>query len=399
MRELLLPPGHSQWWLLSPGIMIYYDHICILKKDFEDVIERAPSSSYHARIAKHLEIVNKDQFTELKIIESIPETTQICSPKRAIKVRDELIRSALDPNDPTLTSQDVFKILFSSFSTWVHFNKRKLLYLNPGEPYHNYLGTEKIPQWEKRIELLKQCCLPNTNKFQEELLQNDPITQGSLLRLITTVLTYMDLTHAGHHIYDPLLQSYLPAIELLEGQTIANKICNQGGDVNKLFEVFHSTMKKYNECLPININIKDLWKESKKHAQIRKNLARLDDTLNRITDDDLKYSLQEVQKQIKSVVQSLETSISIVDHGFWIAGIVCSIISTFLPPSLLSKLSNELSNLQSISKGIGLFAGRYALIADKIIIAQDDDKMRFNNHTKFNKKLFDEHYKPFSSSI
>ena len=399
MRELLLTPGHSQWWLLSPGIMIYYDRISILKKDFDSVIEKASSSSYHARIANHLEFLHKEQFAELNIIDLLPNQLDKLNINEAVKLKDNLIQVALDPEDPTITCIDIFKILHSSFSGWLDLNKRKIKYLNNDEQYSKYMLSEQIPKWNDRLFLLKNYSNSVPDKKLENILLYDKIINSSLLRLIATSLNYMNLTHNGYHIYDPLLQSYMPTIELLEGQNVAKNMCNEEGDVNKLFEVFRAKMKRYNEHFPIDLKISDLWKESKKHEKIRKDLVRLDDTLNRISSNDLKESLFDAQSEVKNIVNAIEITTKSIDNGFWIVGLICDCISPILFPKFAAKISNEISNFQSISKGVGAFAGRYAFIADKIITAQEDLKTNRYISSNFNKHIFDNHYKPFSKDI
>lgn len=100
MRKLFLPPGHSQWWLLSPGVMLYYDCICMLRRDFEETISKESMSSYHQAISRrlssftNLKEVNFELIDSYEILENYNNLYNIRKESRYI--RDSLIQQALD---------------------------------------------------------------------------------------------------------------------------------------------------------------------------------------------------------------------------------------------------------------------------------------------------------------
>lgn len=72
MREVFLTPEHSKWWLLSPGVAIYYDKIKICESDFNKALKEGSQSSYHNQIATHLDsFTSREDFPEIEIIKDV----------------------------------------------------------------------------------------------------------------------------------------------------------------------------------------------------------------------------------------------------------------------------------------------------------------------------------------
>lgn len=48
MRTIYLAPNITSFWMMNPGIILYYDKIYITKEDYDDIYEKKYYSSFHS---------------------------------------------------------------------------------------------------------------------------------------------------------------------------------------------------------------------------------------------------------------------------------------------------------------------------------------------------------------
>ncbi|HIJ29665.1 MAG TPA: hypothetical protein HPP65_05820 [Gammaproteobacteria bacterium] len=111
MREVYLTPEHSKWWLLSPGVTIYYDKIKICQSDYDKSLKEADQSSYHNQIALHLDaFLSRDDFPEIEIIPDDELNLVEDHPQRSEVIKNILFNRVEDKDDPTLEAKDLVKL-------------------------------------------------------------------------------------------------------------------------------------------------------------------------------------------------------------------------------------------------------------------------------------------------
>lgn len=395
MREVYLTPEHSSWWLLSPGVTVYYDKLKICKSDFDKMLRAGGQSSYHDQIALHLDAFkSRSDFPEIEIIDDSELLLSDDYFQRAEVLKNILFKRAIDDSDPTLTPKDLVKLTIDAFQHWIEYNKGKVRYLSKGEAYRNMLGGDLIPSWEQRLrELLDIYRVPD-----EEILDVFSENLGAIStfkRLLASSSRCIDLIDNGKQIYDPMLVEYLPTIQVIEGGRVTKNLVNKNGDVSNFFEAFNIQMAKYTEILPVNINLNDIGKNIADYSEIRSNLQRLDSTISSIQDSDLLSSLSEIKNEIGSLVRQNQNISRNIGYGFWVSGLIWTVASLLGGPGLSRKINDGATTLNMISQGVGKFAGAYSLITDRVIL-QQDSKLTANSYNRVDYNYFKKHYWDFS---
>lgn len=401
MRKLFLPPGHSQWWLLSPGVMLYYDCICMLRRDFEETISKESMSSYHQAISRrlssftNLKEVNFELIDSYEILENYNNLYNIRKESRYI--RDSLIQQALDSDQGFISKRSIFLLLYSSFSAWMEFNKRKLSFLHKSEPLYEYLynNPKNYNTWIRRekelIYWILNADILSDNEFKD-ICKND--ISGALLRLIETSLLYILLMQSGRQIYDPLLYSYSNTIDTLRLGHFTKNIEIKKATLFDEYNLLLSRKARRLYFLPPHLQGDDLKRAIDKYEIIRKSLNRLDKTLKSISDEDLKYSLKDIIEEIRANIFSIKKISKTIEYAFWIAGFLNQLFPILLNPYILNKTNELLENKLLQINSYGLFACGFEKIAKEIINNQQllKNDRNINTSFKLDKNMLDKHY-------
>ncbi|MBQ4831489.1 hypothetical protein J8L84_19585 [Alteromonas sp. MMG017] len=372
MREVFLTPEHSKWWLLSPGVTIYYDKIKICESDYNKVLKEGAQSSYHNQIAMHLDsFSSRDDFPEIEIVKDVElGLAKEDYTKRSEVIKNLLFRRAQDRNDPTLEPKDLVKLTIDAFQHWIEYNQSKVRYLRKDEAYRNLLGSELLPAWEERKKSLIEIYQSPESEILGRFSDNkDAISTFS--RLLASCSRCMDLIDSGKQIYDPMLTEYLPAIQLLEGRRVSNQLIKNNGDVSEFFEAFRIQMAKYSEILPVDISLNEVGQSIQSYKIIRDNLTKLDKTISSITDSDLASSLSEIRGDIGSLVSEIDRLSKGIGYGFWVSGLIWTVASILGGPDFSKRIEDAAVTSKLMSKGVGRFAGAYSLITDRVVMQQD----------------------------
>jgi hypothetical protein len=395
MREVYLTPEHSSWWLLSPGVTIYYDKLKICKSDFDKMLKAGGQSSYHDQIALHLDAFkSRDDFPEIEIIDDSELPLAKDYFQRADILKNILFKRAADNSDPTLIPKDLVKLTIDAFHHWIEYNKGKVRYLSKGEAYSNMLGSDLIPNWEQRLRSLYSIYRSPDEEILN-LFSENPDAISTFKRLLASSSRCIDLIDSGKQIYDPMLVEYLPTIQLIEGRRVTKNLIDKKGDVSGFFEAFNIQMTKYKEILPININLNEVGKNITDYNKIRSNLKRLDSTISSIQHSDLLHSLSDIKNEIGAIVHENQNLSRNIGYGFWVSGLIWTVASFLGGPDLSKKISDGATTLNMMSQGVGKFAGAYSLITDRVIL-QQDSKLMANSYNSVDYNYFKKHYWDFS---
>ena len=396
MREVYLTPEHSKWWLLSPGVTIYYDRLKICKSDFEKVQKEAGNSSYHDQIALHLDaFISRDDYPEIEIIDDAELGLTENYQNRSEVLKNLLYRRAGDENDTTLTPREIVKLTIDAFEHWIDYNKGKVRYLRKDEPYRGLLGGDLIPEWEKRRSKLIEIYNSPENEILDRFSE-DKDSQSTFKRLLASCSRCIDLIDSGKQIYDPMLVEYLPVIQIIEGKRVSNRLMENRDDISSFFEAYRIQMSRYTDILPININLREVAKSIASYQQIRTNLERLDSTIKSITDSDLRSSVTEIENEIGNIVRETRNISKTIGYGFWISGIIWTIASALGCPDFASRIKSVVTTAHMMGRGVGRFAGAYSLITDRIILQQDSTISSTHYHD-VDYDYFRKHYWDFGS--
>jgi hypothetical protein len=167
MRDVVLVPEHSQWWLLSPGVTLYYDRLLIHNKDYEEVMNAAGKSSYHAQVAQHLDaLVRQGEEPYIEVVKDLRGLGDDYH-NRGELIRDKLYALAGNPHNPAISPKEIVRLTFDAFSHWFSHNERKVKYLRKDEPYRKFLESELLGEWKSRQNALgKMLLLPDNDALQ-----------------------------------------------------------------------------------------------------------------------------------------------------------------------------------------------------------------------------------------
>jgi hypothetical protein len=289
-REVILTPEHSQWWLLSPGVSLYYDTVKILESDLRKVLEAADQSSYHEEVAHRLEALQKEGEAPTLVVVPDYKGLEVDYAAQSSAILRELLDIARDPDNGLLDPKDLITLTRDSFQNWIAYNERKEKFLHTGENFQKLLADELLPQWRGRLATLDSLLEQPDHEALERFEQNKE-AQSTLLRLLASACRCMDLVNAGHHIYDPMLVGYMPAIALLERVRTSEEFFTDPhwkhtGDVSILFEAYRIRMARYQEAVPLDINRTTMRRIVAEFADVRQKLGRADAVLSSIDEKD-----------------------------------------------------------------------------------------------------------------
>lgn len=383
MRTVYLTPDHSSWWLLSPGITLYFDELCIARKDHQKLIQRAGDSSYHEQLALHYERFTASGTTQIKIIEDT--AVQSSAVDIGEQLANELLQTAKDYPD-FIDPQHLIVLARNSFLNWIQYNERKLQYLREEEQMYSFM-SEQLASWNGRLDRFNKLLeLPKTEAFDRFCEDRELLSTFS--RLVTSATRCIELTDKGLRIYDPMLDSYMPMIELLEGYISAPATSN--GNALDALDAYAFRMSRYGEVVPVDLGMDGFLRTIDQYADVRRKLEKVDDAFESIQSHDLRLAFESVKKEISPLVREVELASRVTEYAFWGVGLKYDVLSWLALPVVTDKLKSVAGAFSLITKRVGKFAGAYALITEQLLLQQDliksscrprcFDPARYSNH-------------------
>lgn len=364
MRIVHLTPDHSSWWLLSPGITLYFDELCIAQKDHQKLIERAGDSSYHEQLALHYERFKASGATQIRIIDD----TEVKSNAIDIgaSLARELIQTASD-NPEFIDPLHLIALARNSFVNWIQYNERKLQYLREDERMHG-LMNEELASWRNRLDRFNLLLDQHSAEVLSQFVDDKELL-STFSRLVTSATRCIELTDKGLRIYDPMLDSYMPMIELLERFMSAPTTgsCN----VMDSLDAYSFRMARYGETVPVHLGMDGFLRTIDQYADVRRKLERVDEAFESLQSHDLRMAFLSVKQEISPLVREAQSASRATEYAFWGVGLKYDIFSWLALPVVTDKLKSMAGTLSLITKRVGTFAGSYALIAEQLLSQQD----------------------------
>ena len=178
MRDVVLVPEHSQWWLLSPGMTLYYDRLLIHSKDYEEIMNAAGKSSYHAQVAQHLDALMRQG--EEPCIEVVKDLKGLGDDyhKRGELIRDKLYALASDPQNPAISQKEIVRLTIWSG----RFTRGKNLNWGPVDLRQVYRLLRSLAFKSGIAFSVVLCCRLGQNSVPNAVPDNQP-KHSSELRL------------------------------------------------------------------------------------------------------------------------------------------------------------------------------------------------------------------------
>lgn len=387
MRTVYLTPDHSSWWLLSPGITLYFDELCIAQKDHQKLIERAGDSSYHEQLALHYERFNSSGAIQIRIIDD----TEVQS--NALNVGSSFARNLIltaRDNPQFIDPVQLITISRNSFQNWIYYNERKLKYLRDDERMYSIM-SEELTSWHERMRRFNLLLdLPSTEALHK--FEDDKELLSTFSRLVTSAARCIELTDQGLRIYDPMLDSYMPMIELLE-QYISVPALGDCNILNSL-DAYSFRMARYGETVPVHLGMNGLLHTIDQYADVRRKLERVDEAFKSLQNEDLHSAFRLTKQEISPLVREAQSASMATEYAFWGVGLRYDIFSWLALPVVTDKLKSIAGSLSLITKRVGTFAGSYALIAEQMVSQQDLIKSS-HRPRHFDRSRYNEHFRNF----
>lgn len=364
MRTVYLSPDHSSWWLLSPGITLYFDELCITQKDHQKLIERAGDSSYHEQLALHYERFMATGATKIRIIDNTE--VQSIAVDIGVTLACELIQSASE-NPDFIDPLKLVAITRNAFQNWIHYNERKLQYLRADEPMHSLI-CEEIASWYIRLERFNLLLdLPSAEVLGSFV--DDKELLSTFNRLVASASRCIELTDNGLRIYDPMLDSYMPMIELLE--RYISVPTSSDSNVMASLNAYSFRMSRYGEIVPVQLGMDGFLRTIDQYADVRRKLERVDEAYESLQSQNLQAAFSSIRNEISPLIREAQLASKATEYAFWGVGLKYDIFSWLALPVVTDKLKSIAGSFSLITKRVGTFAGSYALIAEQLLSQQD----------------------------
>lgn len=375
MRTIVLSPDHSSWWLLSPGVSLYFDRLQILKADYEKLLSESKNTSYHEAVASRLQQLVQEGIPEIEVIESAPGVLakdELEDISQALL--DEILKAAANPNDEMIDSEGLLKLTADAYRDWMNHSKRKTFVLREDEPYRIELEQDLIPAWTDRREEIMKLAEANPEEIVGRYKENQQALK-TLRHLLGSAWQCISMTDAGMHIHDPMLIEYMPVVDLLERLRSAPPP-NESVNFSTMFAAYHFRMSRYGSIAPLKLSFRDLPRIVEKYTSIRRALERVDEALQEISTEDPASAFELAKREIAPLVREAKSAAKRVEWGYWAVGLFSPLVAIAGNPFLVSKTEKAASALVLAKRNVGEFAGIYALFADGLVVSQREFQMR-----------------------
>lgn len=399
MRSVLLTPEHSSWWLLSPGVTLYYDEVCILEADYRELLDQGGQSSYHEQVARNVEALveqGQDPVIRIESDERFDVDRDVEQQRRRAEVwREAVYAIASNPDDPTLDAVSLVELIEGAFRHWIAHNERKLDFLLDTEDYRRLLERDLLPGWRERLRTIHALKAAPLTEIVDRI-RDDEQVESTLSRLLAAAARCIDLVDGGHRIFDPMLVEYMPTIALLESIRTTNALSGRVHDASLLFEAYRIRMERYGSVEPLDIALKDLPQHVRRSADLRERLERVDRALESVDEDDPAAAFAAAKAEVEPLVREARRSAAVVEHGIWMASMLSPLVGAAAAPRVTTAASRVAGALPLIVRNVGRFAGSYAVVAEHLAVEQRTRKRAASG--EFDEAYFERHYWDFGDN-
>ena len=219
-EAIYLTPQHAKVWCVSPGVILFADHVVIDNDDYRRI--EAPTSSFDETARSNLEIIlDGSDFRvhteDLSLFAPNGKSRLIAAEKELRVIVDELM-TARSPG--IITAVHFREALLRAYQVFVSYNTFKTQFLKPDENFARDLEEAKFPEWQRCISATRMA----KARDLRGLLTSREGTWSDLwdvsVNLIAVSRSIMDMSEEGYHVYDPLHKEFAPWIELLTRKDI-----------------------------------------------------------------------------------------------------------------------------------------------------------------------------------
>lgn len=377
MRTIYLAPNITSFWMMNPGIILYYDKIYITKKDYDDIYEKKHYSSFHSYAYYFFNnLINKypNIFTITEYHRDINKYDQ-----QAISIIDFLFN---EQSTVYFSPKKILDITTKKYLKWIKFNENKCLILSNEDEYRDVLQNQYIKKWKQYLKNINNLYkYVNHSDFYHRFKDNKSAI-GSFTRLISRSLELIDFSKRKISTYDCMFKDYIDGINLAE---YALHIINNKpymGKISPLFSTKNKNIKLYN--LISYTNIKSFFDNIEKYAYIRKKLYEIDTIINNLDNKDL-YNAAYINKEIINILKQIKSKK--VDYAIWI-GCFFPILSYIFSPRIAEYAKNLVIDFYIHNKKYGDIFCPYIKLYGTMLKINDCQipALSHCNTNKFNEK-------------
>ena len=226
VREAIINPGSSSWWLLTLTPIIYFDQVRISDKDLVSVYEQKGRSTYNLAVSRVLQALERYADERILIVDpNLPARGRTLSVKRESKrIADKLLELAdgWRPRELTIVRPSEIKnVMINAYREWIFYNRKKSQSLPDSDRLRKKLIAIEIPRWRGVLSRLKS----TPARDIPDLLRKDPdlyIVYSDIIRnayLLTSITSSYK-----QRAYDVLANEFLPAVSLIERYRIFHEL-------------------------------------------------------------------------------------------------------------------------------------------------------------------------------
>lgn len=344
MKKIRISPGITSFWLMNPGILLFYDRILISSQDYNSIYENKKISSFHMYAYEVFNSIIK-KYPNTFIVENIPQDVKKYD-EDALRLIQHMFNNNKISRD--FSPHNIINITLKKYKKWINFNENKCLILNPHEEYRIALQEEHIEKWKKYLaEIKKIRRYINKNDFYDRFKDN-PSAIGSFTRLISRSLQLIDLSKQGFPVYDCMMDDYIDGINITEKALSIFMNIPYKGDIKTTFST-KTPDKEQNKYITIT-NIKEFIKNIEKCSSIRNLLNEIDLIIHNIDRDDLRDASQ-INKELVNILSEIKTKK--FDYAIWIAFMLPLLKEIPIPPHMTDGIKNMAINFYLYKKKYG----------------------------------------------
>lgn len=380
MRTIRLAPEISSFWLMNPGILLFYDKIYFCKEDFKRIYTEKNFSSFHKYRYKFIKKIQKTYPNMIEVVECDPNINKY--DKEALELVDFIFRNQ---SINSFSNKSILDITVKKYKKWITFNEKKCIFLSQDDDYRYILQNEHIKKWKRYlIDIERLYQYVDSRDFYSRFIDVQSAI-GSFTRLLSRSLQFVDWSENGSQVYDCMFNDYIDGINIVEQAISLIWEKPYKGDLQPLYSIV-----PHNNVQEISYeNIKNFFKNIEKYEAIRKKLLEIDVIINNIQCDNLKTCI-EANKHIMDAIKFIRSKK--IDYVIWvscIAPVIGSLLSYIFPPHVTDLMKNASIDFHIHKKRYGDVFAPYIDIYGSILKIIDND---IADHVRCDKNIFNDRY-------
>lgn len=361
-REVALIPDHSRWWLVSPGVLYFYDRI-IMDENALSWICDGSDSSYHNQLRNNIECLRRN--SDLIRLIKVPGVSSPTKDKKALQEHYnftmELLSESASKESTITTNVQLKRIILNAYQTWIGHCRRKIAILSKGEPHEKYLSKEELPLSLTHLDEIKAVPASKILPFLEK--------RKEILRVIVFLIAnsrnMVALVDHGYHVYDPLMPGYLPIIKILERKHLHDftEKLPTPFPVPLIYSLYKMRMARYRD-VKFPLDIAEFLERREAYSLLRYRLDRIDIILKEIKGVSNYADFISLSNELCTLIEGIKKFRSVFPYSMWGISILTSLISLFAGyvsiagkvmafPFLTKRLQKFIEDFWIYSKGIG----------------------------------------------